>query len=83
MSTSTFSVVYFDIDVIKRSPSRDKSSFWHSGAETGVFAVFNAAQYPRIATSTVAKTTDRDNPLLKLGAGYVNDLTCQNRGVQK
>jgi hypothetical protein len=33
----------------------------HYGAESGAFAVFNAAQYPRIATSTIDKTTDRDN----------------------
>jgi hypothetical protein len=45
----------------------------HYGAESGAFAVFNAAQYPRIAT-TISEM---------LGAGYVNESDMPKPEVQK
>jgi hypothetical protein len=58
VSTSTFSVVYFSINVIKERFVMVQIAV---AAPKARFAVFIAALCPRIATSTVDKKTDRDN----------------------
>jgi hypothetical protein len=56
VSASTFSVVYFSINVISHLESKSRAR-----RRKALFCCFQAAPYPWIATPTVDEKIDRDN----------------------